>query len=125
MSRGALAHAPADIAVSITGVAGPQPDEDGNPVGRVCIGLARNEEAKEREFHYGKLGRNGVQNRAMRDALELLSARSRKANEPRRLSFRAMVRSPTRHPFQSLERLLATHPPSKRLGVCRGTNGRG
>ena len=41
MAQGALTRSPADIAVSITGVAGPDPDEDGNPVGRVCIGLAR------------------------------------------------------------------------------------
>ena len=41
MARGALARSPADIAVAITGVAGPEPDEDGNPVGRVCIALAR------------------------------------------------------------------------------------
>jgi hypothetical protein len=39
MATGALTHSPADVAVSI-GVAGPDPDEDGNPVGRVCIGVA-------------------------------------------------------------------------------------
>src|SRR4051812_32607862 len=36
MAQGALARSPADLAVSITGVAGPDPDEDGNPVGLVC-----------------------------------------------------------------------------------------
>jgi nicotinamide-nucleotide amidase len=41
MAEGALARSPADVAVSITGVAGPDPDEDGNPVGLVYIGLAR------------------------------------------------------------------------------------
>jgi nicotinamide mononucleotide (NMN) deamidase PncC len=34
MAQGALARSPADLAVSITGVAGPDPDEDDNPVGR-------------------------------------------------------------------------------------------
>jgi len=33
MAEGALVRSPATVAVSITGVAGPDPDEDGNPVG--------------------------------------------------------------------------------------------
>jgi nicotinamide-nucleotide amidase len=74
MARGALAHSPADIAISITGVAGPEPDEDGNPVGRVCIGLARDGAAQECEFHYGNLGRDDIQARAMTDALKLVIA---------------------------------------------------
>lgn len=37
MAAGALARSPANVAVAITGVAGPEPDEDGNPVGLVCI----------------------------------------------------------------------------------------
>jgi nicotinamide-nucleotide amidase len=41
MAEGALERSPADLAVAITGVAGPEPDEDGNPVGRVCIAVAR------------------------------------------------------------------------------------
>lgn len=51
MAEGALARSAADVAVSITGVAGPDPDEDGNPVGRVCIGLAR--AGSMRQFEYG------------------------------------------------------------------------
>ena len=42
MAEGALHRSPADVAVAITGVAGPDPDEDGNPVGLVCIAVARN-----------------------------------------------------------------------------------
>lgn len=41
MTCGALERSPADIAVAITGVAGPAPDEDGNPVGLVCIAAQR------------------------------------------------------------------------------------
>jgi nicotinamide-nucleotide amidase len=37
MAEGALMHSTADLAVAITGVAGPEPDEDGNPVGRMCL----------------------------------------------------------------------------------------
>jgi PncC family amidohydrolase len=37
MARGALERLPADVVVAVTGVAGPDPDEDGNPVGLVHI----------------------------------------------------------------------------------------
>jgi len=72
MARGALSRSPADFAIAITGVAGPEPDEDGNPVGLVCIGLAAGEKSEERRFDYGALGRARVQQRAMADALRLL-----------------------------------------------------
>jgi nicotinamide mononucleotide (NMN) deamidase PncC len=36
----ALRESPADIAMAVTGVAGPDPDEDGNPVGLVYISAA-------------------------------------------------------------------------------------
>jgi nicotinamide-nucleotide amidase len=72
--KGRLARSPADMAVSITGVAGPDPDEDGNPVGRVCIGLARAGTTRGLEYNYGKLEREAVQARAMTDALTLLVA---------------------------------------------------
>jgi nicotinamide-nucleotide amidase len=41
MAEGALKHSPADIAVGVTGVAGPEPDDEGNPVGLVCVAAAR------------------------------------------------------------------------------------
>jgi nicotinamide mononucleotide (NMN) deamidase PncC len=41
MARGAVARFGASMGVSITGVAGPEPDEDGNPVGLVYCGVAR------------------------------------------------------------------------------------
>jgi nicotinamide-nucleotide amidase len=70
MAVGALARSPADLAVSITGVAGPDPDEDGNPVGLVCITLARtDDEPQHIERHYGNIGRDEVQAHAMADAL--------------------------------------------------------
>jgi nicotinamide-nucleotide amidase len=75
MAEGALARSPADLAVSITGVAGPEPDEDANPVGRVCIGLAyRAVTARQFEYNYGNPGRDAVQERAISDALNLLIA---------------------------------------------------
>jgi nicotinamide-nucleotide amidase len=74
MAEGALARSPAQIAVSITGVAGPDGDEDGNPVGRVCIALACAGRTREFEHDYGNPGREAVQERAMADALHLLIA---------------------------------------------------
>jgi nicotinamide-nucleotide amidase len=58
MARGALACSHADLAIAITGVAGPEPDEDGNPVGRVCIGLARRGMVDHREFDYARRSRS-------------------------------------------------------------------
>ena len=40
MAIGALKRTPADIAMAITGVAGPEPDEDGNPVGLAFVAAA-------------------------------------------------------------------------------------
>jgi nicotinamide-nucleotide amidase len=73
MAEGALARSPADIAAAITGVAGPSPDEDGNPVGRVCIAVARRGfPASHLERDYGDIGREAVRERAMADALAVL-----------------------------------------------------
>ncbi|HEY6433260.1 MAG TPA: CinA family protein [Acetobacteraceae bacterium] len=41
MAEGGVAHSPADIVVSVTGVAGPGGGSAAKPVGLVCFGLAR------------------------------------------------------------------------------------
>jgi len=41
MARRGLDGSPADVALAVTGVTGPAPDEDGNPVGRVHLAVAR------------------------------------------------------------------------------------
>lgn len=46
MARGAYAHSLADIAVSVTGVAGPDGDTDEKPVGLVYIGLSLEDHAE-------------------------------------------------------------------------------
>jgi nicotinamide-nucleotide amidase len=70
MAEGALHRSPADVAVAITGVAGPDPDEDGNPVGVVCIAAARDGRAPLHvERKYGDIGREKVQEQGMADAL--------------------------------------------------------
>ena len=61
----------ADIAVSVTGLAGPGGDDFGNPVGTVCIGYAdkRQRFAKQYRF-YGD--RDEIRDAAIRAALELV-----------------------------------------------------
>ncbi|MBR5745881.1 MAG: CinA family protein [Clostridia bacterium] len=50
MAAGVLALSGADIAVSVTGLAGPASDEGGKPVGTVCIGIATAEKCYATEF---------------------------------------------------------------------------
>jgi nicotinamide-nucleotide amidase len=74
MAEGALERSPADVSVAITGVAGPSPDEDGNPVGLVCIAIARRGfPTSSMEKSYGDIGRDAVREGAMQDALAALS----------------------------------------------------
>jgi nicotinamide-nucleotide amidase len=54
MAKGALGRSPADVAVSVTGVAGPQPDEDGNPVGLIYCAVARRGGAVKTAHLYSK-----------------------------------------------------------------------
>lgn len=56
MAEGALRLSGADISVSVTGVAGPEPSE-GKPVGTVCIGVATKERTLAKTFVFsGKRG---------------------------------------------------------------------
>jgi nicotinamide-nucleotide amidase len=73
MAEGALARSPAELAAAITGVAGPSPDEDGNPVGLVCIAVGRRgARLASIERNYGDIGRDAVRDCAMADALAAL-----------------------------------------------------
>jgi nicotinamide-nucleotide amidase len=73
MADGALLHSTATLAAAITGVAGPEPDDDGNPVGRVCIAVARRGfPTRDFEKHFGDIGRNAIRERAVADALRAL-----------------------------------------------------
>lgn len=50
MASGVLALANSDIAVSVTGIAGPGGATDGKPVGTVCIGIATSEKCYATTF---------------------------------------------------------------------------
>ena len=52
MAQGARNVIGADVAVAVTGLAGPDGDEFGNPVGTVFIGYADGHTAFAREYHF-------------------------------------------------------------------------
>jgi nicotinamide-nucleotide amidase len=73
MAEGALRHSKADVAVGITGIAGPSGGTATKPVGLVHFGLAKQGVASVHlERRYGDLGRETVRLRAVEDALGLL-----------------------------------------------------
>jgi nicotinamide-nucleotide amidase len=73
MAEGAVAHSYADVAVGITGIAGPGGATATKPVGLVHFGMARKGAATVHlERRYGDLGRETVRQRAVEDALSLL-----------------------------------------------------
>ncbi|WP_299042143.1 CinA family protein [uncultured Tateyamaria sp.] len=71
MATGALAHAHAQIAVSITGIAGPG-GSDHKPEGRVCFGIATPHGTRAETVEFGALGRDRVRAAARDHALNLL-----------------------------------------------------
>jgi nicotinamide-nucleotide amidase len=74
MAQGALRSCPADMAIAVTGVAGPEPDEDGNPVGLVCLAAVRRGQTHtERTFRFGETDRAEILALAVAHALELLT----------------------------------------------------
>jgi nicotinamide-nucleotide amidase len=73
MALGALERCPADVVVSITGVAGPEPDEDGNPVGLVYLAAARRGgQLMSEEHRFGDGSKSEICNAAQERAIELL-----------------------------------------------------
>jgi nicotinamide-nucleotide amidase len=74
MAEGALAQSQADLAVAITGIAGPGGSEF-KPEGRVCFGLAaKGAETRTETQDFGALGRSAVRLAARDHALALLAA---------------------------------------------------
>ena len=77
MAEGALDGSRADIAVSVTGVAGPEPDEQGNAVGLVYFGCARRGQPSfHRKKEFGDRGRSAVRYAAAEEALAIVRGRA-------------------------------------------------
>jgi nicotinamide-nucleotide amidase len=76
MAQGALAKSGADVAVAITGIAGPGGGSERKPVGTVIFARARRGADPKEIFadikQFGDLGRGGVRLQAALCALELL-----------------------------------------------------
>ncbi len=73
MAVGARKALQTDIAVSVTGLAGPGCDEYSNPVGTVFIGYADANKSYAKEFHFSG-DREAVRNQAICAALQIILA---------------------------------------------------
>jgi nicotinamide-nucleotide amidase len=72
MAEGALTHSSAQVAVSITGVAGPGGGSVEKPVGLVHFACATKAKTVHLERSFGDLGRAAVRNAAVAQALQLV-----------------------------------------------------
>ncbi len=73
MAKGALERSTAQIAISVTGIAGPG-GSDHKPEGRVCFGLARAGKVHVETIEFGPLGRDAVRQATRDHALMLILA---------------------------------------------------
>lgn len=83
MAKGALAHASVDLAVSITGIAGPTGAAPGKPIGLVFFCAAsRSGRVIAHDRKYGDIGRANVRHESVLQALAMLRELAEK-EEPR------------------------------------------
>ena len=71
MASGAARRARADLALSVSGIAGPGGGTAEKPVGLVWIGARLGESVQSEERRFGDLGREYVRQRSVQAALEL------------------------------------------------------
>ena len=72
MALGVLAHAPVEIALSVTGIAGPGGGSPAKPVGLVYFGCAAQGAVTTVEKRFGDIGRHEVRLAAVAVGLDLL-----------------------------------------------------
>ncbi|TVP72348.1 MAG: CinA family protein [Rhodobacteraceae bacterium] len=78
MAAGALARAQAGIAIAVTGIAGPGGSEH-KPEGRVCFGLATEDDIRSETVEFGAIGRVQVRKATVQHALGMIIAALRAA----------------------------------------------
>jgi nicotinamide-nucleotide amidase len=84
MAAGALKNSLADVAVAITGIAGPGGGTKQKPVGLVHFAAASRDGRRiAKSRRYGKIGRRRVRERSVAEALELLTTLARGASARR------------------------------------------
>jgi nicotinamide-nucleotide amidase len=75
MATGALANSPAELAVSVTGIAGPGGARPGKPVGLVHFAAASKRGSLiHREKRFSDIGRSQVRHASVIEALDMLRA---------------------------------------------------
>ena len=79
MAEGARKATTADLAVSVTGVAGPDRDERGNAVGTVFIGFSSPEETVAERFDFGEKSRAEIRALSAEEAFKLLEEKLKEA----------------------------------------------
>ena len=117
MAVGALEQADADLAVSITGIAGPGGAMPGKPVGLVHFAVAaRDGRITHRECRFGAIGRSLVRQQSVIEALKMLMDMARGPKPPLKKRPRAAVHRPhprvSRTPRRSAGKRRRTSRPS-------------
>ena len=74
MARGAAERAGAQVAIAVSGIAGPTGGTPTKPIGTVCFGFFVNGECHTYTAHFGDLGRKNVRERAVSFAWETLAS---------------------------------------------------
>lgn len=82
MALGARNALKCDLAAAVTGVAGPGPDERGNPEGLVFVALAGKDGLRVRELHLGQ-GRERIRRTAASHALDMVRRAALGLDEPK------------------------------------------
>lgn len=122
MAIGALEKAGVDLAVAITGIAGPGGATPGKPVGLVHFAAAaRDGRILHRECRFGAIGRGPVRERAVMEALKLLLELAR---GPKPSGDKPKAGKPVRKPPAPSHRVRprASRTPRRSAGTRRRTS---
>jgi nicotinamide-nucleotide amidase len=115
MAVGALEKAKVDLAVALTGIAGPGGATPGKPVGLVHVAAAaRDGRIVHRELRLGAVGRSTVRRRAVVEALKMLCELARGPRPPKPLRKKA--------PAVGRVRPRASQTPRRSAGKRRQTS---